>query len=294
MARRGAVRLHADGRQQGLVDHAPFVAAKRLAVVEDQERPRVVTDDHDVRLLLYVERADAQPVVVSRAPLQRHPTVSYGTPPRRGHVVLRPGAWVEVGRPHESMVWVTYRGSDVTLRGWIPEAALGTTATRESHETVDPQLAYVTRRKTQLVASPGGSVLTRIEAERSVLALTRRAEQGLRLVELEPQCVDDLAYVGFVPAHDLFQPNTSSTYGCGYAASDLPKTWGDAESAPREQIAAGRFLLAPERSIVVGCVIEPTQLAIVGDGLHAVPTIWGPIEVRLAPESFTAPCGTQR
>ena len=51
---------------------APLRAIRNFTqiVIEDSERPRIVTDDRDVRLLLYVDRQDARPVVLRPAPLE--------------------------------------------------------------------------------------------------------------------------------------------------------------------------------------------------------------------------------
>lgn len=300
MARRGTVRLRPTGPDLGLRDGAPLAAARRLWVMDDAERPRVVMDDRDVRLLLYVDRDDARPVVLRAAPLRPTPTTVLGDPPRRGHVILQPGAWVDVTGREGALAKVVYRGSDSkpTFAGWIDAEVLGTTftvvaaATKTTAERdAEAPRWYTVKRATTLLTRPGGKRLTKVDVDENVLALTDRAANGHRLVQHRPVCNTDLVYVGFVRASDLYQPNYGSVRGCGWGAGKPEKHFGEAKSAPRVTVGAGRFLLDPDEPTVVGCVLQPTEVADLGEGRYAVPTSWGPVPVRLAPEGFEGRCG---
>jgi hypothetical protein len=290
VARRGAVRLRPDGPDLGLRDQASFPAARRMKVVEDGERPRVVTADRDVRLLLHVERQDARPVLVRAEPLRPTPGTVFGDPPRRGHVVLQPGAWVDVEAREGAMVRVVYGEDKVRLSGWIEAEALGTTMTPGKYPA-DERPGYQARRATKLLARPGGKSMVALDIHDAVVAITSRATGGYRLVEYAPPCGGDLVYIGYVAANDLHQPNYGTLRGCGHGAPRIDRVLGEFEAAPRVTVAAGRFLLDPDAPRVVGCVLAPTEVAALGDGRYAVATIWGPVPVRLAPEEFAGKCG---
>lgn len=290
---RGAVRTSADGADLGVADGQPFPDPQWLMVIDPAaERPRVVVDERTVRLLLMADRVDAHPVVLARAPLRPKSSFEFRDPPRRGHAVLLPGALVEIESKEEAGVQVRYAKEKRSLAGWVDAEAIGTVVEiREPPE--DEREGFLAKRNTALLARPGGKILARIEKDEDVVALTPRVSSGHRLVEYQPHCQSDVSYVGYVSSRTLYQPNYGMGYGCGSGTAKLERPWGDAESAPRVTVAAGRFLLDVERPAVVGCVREATEFADLGDGVHAIATRWGPIPVRLAPESFRGPCGTE-
>lgn len=291
VARRGAVRLRADGPDLGLRDQAPLAKGARFKVVEDAERPRVVATERSLRLLLYVERQDARPVIVRAAPLRPQPGATFADPPQRGHAVLRPGAWVDVVARDGAMVQVVYDEPKARLSGWVDAEALGTTATIV-RGVADERPVYAVRRATRLLVRPGGEALTELRAGEMVTARTERAKGRARLVEYEPPCQDDFFYVGFVPAGDLQEPEHGIGYGCGFGSgSPGERSFGEFDLMPRVTIAAGRFLLDPDRPQVVGCALAPTEAVALDDGRHVVATSWGPVPVRLAPEGFAGKCG---
>ncbi len=300
IARLGAVRFHPEGPDLGLATRDALPQFRRLPVLEDSERPRVVADEDGVRLLLYVDRADARPVVVSRAPVRPKPSVQFRDPPKRGHAVLQPGAWVEVVTRQQNAVEVKHHDQRLTT-GWIDPDALGTSYTipapdedEDQSKSGDP-IALVTKRSTAILTRPGGKRLKAVPNDEVVVALTSRPRDGYRLVEYEPGCHRDVSYVGFVATRDLFSPNYGRGFGCGTSSPRYQRLWGSAQNEPRHSIEAGRFLLDPERpTVVIGCVTQATELAYLGEGHYAVATMWGPIPVRLAPEDFEGECGTQR
>ena len=133
-----------------------------------------------------------------------------------------------------------------------------------------------------------------LEENDEVEVITEKPRRGYRLVEYQPGCEDDVSYVGYVRTRDLFQPEYGLGYGCGRGGMGVPLSWGDFKEAPRVKVEAGRFLLMPNEARVVGCAVKSLSAASLGDGLHAVPTIWGPVKVRLAPEGFDGACGTEQ
>lgn len=291
LARRGPVRLRPDGPELGLHDAQPFSDAPRLRVLEDAERPRVVTDGSDVRLLLYVDRQDAQPVVTRTAPLRPSPATALDGPQRRGHVRLEPGAWVDVEERGDVLTRVSLAASDEVVSGWIATDALGTTVTVVEPAELGERHAYVAKRPTKLLTRPGGKALVALAEEATVVELDPRLESHHRWVEYRPVCERRLSYVGFVRDRDVHSPNFGSLVGCGSGSGSPAKLFGDAETAPRVVVDAGRFLLDADEPTVVGCVLAPTEVADLGDGRYAIATIWGPVPVRLAPASFEGRCG---
>lgn len=300
LRRRGHVRLAPEGPALGLGDLAPFDPAPRFRVVRDEERPLVVTDG-DVRLLVHVQRADAAPVIARRAPLRPSPTTVLGDPPRRGHVVLLPGAWVDVVERRDGAVKVAYAyedpmgTDDLHASGWVDADAIGSTGTILRPEDRPTDTVLIARRPTPLLRTPGGKRLARVDADEAVFVLRPRKADGMHLVEHEPPCVDVHAFVGFVAARNLWHPYTNNVHGCGRVGDEPPPPlWGEAEAAPRVHVAAGRFLIDTASPTVVGCVVRATELADLGDERVAVPTMWGPLAVALAPEDFGGECGTRR
>lgn len=291
LARRGSIRLRPDGPELGLRDEAPFADPPRLRVVDDAERPRIVTDDDDVRLLLYVDRQDARPVVTRAAPLRPSPETSLDGPRRRGHVVLEPGAWVDIEEQRGALTRVSSPTLDGALSGWLDSEALGTTATVAEPPAVGERQTYVAMRSTPLLTRPGGKALVTLEEHAALVELDPRTESGHRWVEHRPVCEPSYSYVGFVRARDVYQPNYGSVVGCGSGGGRIRRVLGDAEAAPRVILDAGRFLLDADAPVVVGCVLAPTEAADLGDGRHAIATIWGPVPVRLAPATFEGRCG---
>lgn len=293
MARRGAVRLRTDGPDHGLADGAPLSTLKQFVVVDNAERPRVVVDQGDIRLLLFVDRADAHPVILSRAPLGPSAGFEFRDPPKRGHGVLLPGTWVRELERNDGAVLVRLE-RDRSREGWIDAAASGTSfvgATAPESRDEDDGSWMQAKRRTKLLARPGGRALVSVQAQHTVRLLTERAAKGYRLVEYAEPYDNEIAYVGFVSAGDLRHPIPTLGFGGDKGWLLHKTTWGDAESAPRVEVEAGTFLLDVEKPVVVGCVVKPAELAELGEGRYAVATLWGPIPVRLAPESVPGRCG---
>ena len=293
LARRGAVRLRPDGENHGFADGEPFAVSIPLTVLDNAQRPRVLSEQGGVRLLLFVERADATPLVLERAPLAPEPGFEFHDPPRQGHVVVLPGTWVHELEREDGAVLVRLDRKR-SRKGWIDPAAIGTSfvgAEAPVNDDADEQSWLQAKRRTKLRTRPGGPVLVTMLADERAIALTEGPSDGHWLVEYNQPYNEEVAFVGFVVSGDLRQPNMASLSGNGKGWFSPRTSWGDSESAPRVEVEAGRFLLDVERPVVVGCVATPAELADLGEGRYAVATMWGPIPVRLAPESVDARCG---
>lgn len=287
IARLGPVRLRPDGPPQGWANGmtlAPFV---RAGVVEDGTRPRVLVDQAGVRLLLYVERDDAMPVVQADTLLRPRPGMQVGPLPDEGMAVLRKGAWVRLEQRRGEELQVRHRevGS-----GYVDAAALGVTVEFDGEpsrlERGQPRKAG---RATELRVSPDGRALKSIADQRELRVFPEHTRDGHTLVYEEATC-DRYGFVGFVATQDIGGPWQAYLLGCPYYREKLSPHWGDAWSEPRTTIEAGRFLLDPQEPTIVGCAAEEVPAADLGDGRVALPTVWGPITVRLAPAEFEGRC----
>lgn len=294
IARRGTVRYSPDGAGRGIGDLAPLPDTRPLWVVEDGPRPRVVTDDPDVRLLLYVDRADAQPVVVKRAPLRPAADTPADGPPKRGYAVLHPGARVDVVASDGDAVQVEYGHGSIKHSGWVAASRIGTTAADEAPVPSDRVERLATTTATPLRDRPRGAAMVELQQHVLVTVLDPSPVRGHVLVEYQGVCELDLSFVGFVARRALAEPRFGSGSSCASGRPRIVRLWGDAQSAPRVAVEAGRFLLDVDGANVVGCALRRTEVADLGDGRYAVPTSWGPLPVRLAPPELEGACGTKR
>jgi|GEM_PF-2321907 len=297
LARRGPIFFTAQGRHHGAADEVAFQRPSSFLVVADTEYPRIVVEAGGVRLLVYVRREDAVPVVVADAPLRPSSDLSEVDATERGYIVLRAGAWVDVEDTTESSARVVYtrRDDGQDLRGWIDASVLGSTVTLGGPSADDRESAnswWVTRRKTGVAVTPGGPLLAEAFEGESVRELGR-LQGPHRLVEYAPTCDENVRFIGYIRDADLFRPNWGAAIGCGWKAGTEPRRWGDAESFPRVELAAGTFLIDVDTNELVGCVVEPEEVADLGDGRYAVATIWGPALVGVADPGIAADCGTK-
>jgi len=290
---RGAVRLQPEGADLGLADDKS-VGLKKLVAIDDGPRPRVVTDEGGVRLMLYVDRDDAVPVALRRARLRPGPEFEFESPPQRGHVIVEPGTWVRALKRTGDSVRVRYSGLAASHSGWVDDAALGTTYVREPDRTRrSPQWPRRSvKRAATLRVKPGGASLRKLR-HRDFIEVRPPADTGRPVfVEYTDRCEREITVAGFLGARDVMPRRKAPAPRCDPATTSLAPSWGDAKSKPRVEIEAGRFLLDADASVVVGCVLRTTPLADLGDGKYAVGTTWGPIPVRLAPEGLAGKCGT--
>jgi hypothetical protein len=94
---------------------------------------RVVAEDDDARLALWIDRRDAWPTLL--VPVQLGD--------REGRVFERMGAWISTGAPidvafgRDRVRHVTLRDPDVVIDGWVPAAAVGNVWLAAPGDTVD-------------------------------------------------------------------------------------------------------------------------------------------------------------
>lgn len=297
LGRRGPIRLHPEGDDLGLADLAPLQFDVRLWVVTDGAQPRVAVDAGGIRLLVHVRRDDAQPVVLTDAPLRRAATRGFADPPRRAHLILHPGAWVHVLETRTDSVRVTHQAEpDAPVwRGWIDADVLGTTVTLvdepydEDEAVAQMDQWWTVRADTDLRMRPRGTRMHRLWRGQSVRAIGR-PKDGHRLVAFTFPCNRTVTYVGFVPTGDIFQPNYGMAHGCGWGPQHPPPSFGSQRDAPKLTLKAGRFLVDPEHETLVGCVAKDTEVADLGEGRYGIATLWGAVPVRLADPEIEGAC----
>ncbi|MEM7158133.1 MAG: hypothetical protein AAF799_35150 [Myxococcota bacterium] len=193
---------------------------------------------------------------------------------------------------------VRFTDRDRTWTGWIDGSAIDTTIDRSDRPLRPPPdwdqpRPFRIVRATSLRERPDGKLLIELSEGDEVDVIIDEPEEGYRLVKHWTVCDPDIAYVGYVRARDTRPPGVVSGQSCSSSSGGGEMTaWSTYAKPPRTEIEAGRFLLAPRRPTVVGCVRRKVSLSSLGDGVYAVPTMWGPVHVRLAPESLDGPCGT--
>lgn len=289
---RRSVRFTADGPER--IDGAlePLDHPLPYEVVESGERPRVAAFGGHLRLLVYLDRGDAQPVMVARAPLRAEPDLS-AADQALGFVTLRPGAWVDVEERRPEAVLV--RSVERPFAGWVaPDrvSAIGPLRDDEWKEPGKPM--WSSTRRVAISKTPGGERLGDVEEGELVIETPTLSRRGHRWVTYRPPCQMDHLLSGFVPEQALESFSDGPDAGGGGCASGslighgmpgLPK------GGEHVTLAAGRFLVDPDGPTVVGCVANDVDAIDLGQGRYAVPSLWGPLVVRLAPADVDATCG---
>lgn len=294
VAKRGAIRLTVDGAPQGTDDDRAIHGGWRLLVVEEGPSPRVVAPVGGVRLLVHVDPADVQPVVVADARVRTQPDETFADPPRRGHATLRRGAWIEAGDRTDGAVAVRYRTPHGPIEGWLADSAVGTAAATAA--TIDrdtrrrPNELRSKRATTLRTSRAGKETLVEVAADQ-VLVAVAPARGGWRLVQYEVPCEYDFVWTGWVRTRDVFKPDFGRGYACDRSQPTVEGSWGDLRDQPRTVLPAGQFLVDVQTARLVGCVVEDQQVADVGGGVYGVATPWGPVRVRLASDNFDGECG---
>lgn len=289
VARRGAIRLTPESPVVGIADGLAWPGMDRHVVVDDGTPLRVVLSEY-VRLLGYIERGDVATVVSHRARLYGSAQAPDEDSKGAGYVELRPGARVEILEESAARARVRLVSVDPPRSGWVDVSAIGVTFGRD----VGPQDGQ--RRAVQsgldIVDAPGGRRLTTIPHDAPIDILDREAPRGHQWVHYVDDCTR-LAFTGLVRTREIRYPSEPLGLAGGCAGTPSPGyEWGETRRRPMKTVIAGRFFLALDEDVVVGCAPRDVELPDIGDGRVAIPTVWGPIAVRLAPQSYREPCGT--
>jgi hypothetical protein len=278
---RGHVRYFPDGADLGSGDYGTLKDPLRFYVIDDGDWPRIVTNDPNVRMLVYVDVEDAVYQLVSRTALRPTPD-PIPDPPPHGLVVLHPGARVEVLEDRDDVLQVEYRrGKKEAHRGWVTIDRLSKTAVGYEQDAVEPR--YIVTKRVDISRPGSRKPMVRIPKNAFVNLLDTKGTSPSALIDYRQQCDLDVSYVGYVPRKNVVEADFGRGFSCGAAGSRYVRTWGKNKNAPKTKVAAGQFLLDPERGKVVGCVVQETELADLGDGLLGVASPWGALPVKLSP-----------
>jgi hypothetical protein len=116
-------RLEVGGPE--IVNHKPsepfFGDAAMVVVDESGDWARIVSEDHGLRLLLWVGRDQLRAVVIRREQLRRSPTDSGA--PGEG-IVVYPGLALDLHEQRQGLTRVVYDEDGVSFSGWLPNAAV--------------------------------------------------------------------------------------------------------------------------------------------------------------------------
>lgn len=141
---------------------------------------------------LWVQTVDLERVVVAETWLAPDPKAAPPSPGAPG-VWLLPGAHVAVLRRVDEIAEVDYRDAALSLRGWIPAAALGKTyvagatpatpaAGRKLVQLPDPAILATAPGGAPVAAVRGGAPVTRLGAKQDGQVLVERADRFVRVV----------------------------------------------------------------------------------------------------------------
>src|SRR5688572_3414876 len=125
LARYGAVRLAAGDAAPAIAVHGEggeaidLAQSPSLVVVDSRgERLRVVVQEGDYRLLLWIDERDLNWVIVDAVDVAFEPGEPAAAPPAPG-VRLRPGLPVVRGDQRGSLVFVSHEDSCLSVAGWV-------------------------------------------------------------------------------------------------------------------------------------------------------------------------------
>lgn len=299
VARRGVVRTSRGGPAVGAAAGPwPWGPAEEVRVSTAGARPaRVMTDTGRVRVLLLVDDADLGKALVKPEVLRPTPGAP---PPSTAFVELGSGAVIDVVETSADARWIRvgfadpfrWKTADV-LHGWVPASSVGSEVTVvDLDATTSSRVADVEPGAVLLDAPGGRPIVTfpRSGNDRFVTAWHAvplgPPVRGHQRVEHVGFCSHRVRLVGWVASSRVdVRDDLGGGGGCGTGTGG-PVLWGALETAPREKVAAGRWLLDPATGDVIGLVREDAELGRSPDGRLHVATKFGPIPVALAPEGW--------
>jgi len=275
LARYGAVRLAAGdpepaagGRVEG--EAIELGQSPALVVVDSaSDRLRVVVDEGEYRLLLWIEASDLNWVIAETTDLAFEPGEAAAAPPAPG-VRLLPGLPVLRGDQRGQRVFVSHDDQCITVAGWVPAARLGREYTPIDQQEIERDLSA--GPGTALYERPNGRELARFTSECHV-AYGGREEAGQKLVLYEGNGFEVRGWISGSSAGG----GSGSLFGYGRA-------FGGFGGGERAVIPAGSCLYAARGGPVVGVATDDAEEAGVqeaGGGWHsvAVETGWGDLSL---------------
>lgn len=275
LARYGAVRLAAGDPEpaagaRGESDAVELGQSPALVVVDSAgDRLRVVVEEGDYRLLLWIEASDLNWVIAETTDLAFEPGEAAAPPPAPG-VRLRPGLPVLRGDQRGSLVFVSHDDQCMTVAGWVPVARLSRRYTPIDQPEIERELSA--GPGTALYERPNGRELARFTSECHV-AYGGREEAGQKLVLYEGNGFEVRGWISGSSAGG----GASALFGYGHA-------FGGFGGGERVLIPAGSCLYGARGGAVVGVATDDAEEAGVqtGDGgWHSVSveTGWGDLSL---------------
>jgi hypothetical protein len=272
LARYGAVRLTATAAEPaakgaGELDTIELGQSPALVVVDTMgERIRVVAEEDEYRLLLWIESTDLHWVVSDTSDLLVAPGEHPAAPPASG-IRVRPGLPVVKTEEQGPLAFIRHEDQCVAVSGWLPRALLSRQYV-PVEETESAERNLVAGAGTILRDRPGGRELTRFSSDCGLLSVGR-AEAGHQPVVYQGASFEVRGWVTSAPA------GTGGGRLFGYGGG-----MGGFLTGERVLIPAGTCLFSGRGGDVVGMVIddaEETAAEDVDGGWMAlsVSTSWG-------------------
>jgi len=159
----------------------PLEGPRELVVVEaTAQRVRVITENHEVRLAVWLEVGHLAVVTVSAALLLTADAPIPGA--EAAALRFRGGLRLGLGKPGKTgRLPVRYRDDDLEARGFIDPAMLGKVYTDEDWQPIRGGLEI--KRNTRLFDAPDGRLMARFRGKETVLVdWTGKRSQGFWLV----------------------------------------------------------------------------------------------------------------
>jgi hypothetical protein len=280
LARYGAVRLAAgDGEpaagSKGDGEAIELGQSPALVVVDSAgDRLRIVVEEGEYRLLLWIEASDLNWVIAETADLAFEPGERAAAPPSPG-VRVRPGLPVVRGDQRGQLVFVSHDDQCITVAGWVPVGLLARTYTPVDQPEIERDLSA--GAGTALLERPNGRELARFTSECHV-AYGGREESGQKLVVYEGNGFEVRGWISGSSSGG----GTSSLFGYGRA-------FGGFGGGERILVPAGSCLYAARGGAVVGVTTddaEETGVQAGEGGWHSVSveTGWGDLSVWIREE----------
>ena len=274
----GKVRLLPDSEPAG--EDSRHAMSPLSGWVVEEKSLRLMVVDRGLRLLVYPDANDLLRVTTKPVRLRVHAGERLQPTPERAMVELAGGVHPEVLARRDGWVEVAVPESADGLkhRGWIEEAELGLVFEDHGFPPMDGQ-EMRTKGPIALRAQPSaGDVWAELSEGTDVTVAKVVSDHAL--VTYRDLC-SEFRLTGYVPMDQLEpSPRGGGGSGCG-------TIWlggGDEDDRlEKTTLHAGRLLLAPGTTQVVGSVSQDIVVGIGDDGLYYAKTRWGPLGFDLAP-----------
>lgn len=289
LARYGAVRLASGDPQPAIAGPSEGEAialgqSPPLVVVDSRGgRLRVVAEEGEYRLLLWIEATDVNWVIGETSDLAFEPNEPAPAPPAAG-VRVRPGLPVVRGDQRGSLVFVSHQDSCLSVAGWVRADRVVRAYTPVEEPELERELAV--GPGTALQEHPNGRELARFTSECRVTA-GGREEAGHQLVVYEGNGFEARGWIAL--ASGSAAPGTiGALFGFGSGG------FGGFGGGERMLVPAGSCLYAARGGPVVGVATEdaePSGVESADGGWHAiaVATGWGDLPLWVAEDGTAAP-----